>query len=326
MTKGFKKGEDVLFHEIYNIYYRIASRLIERAETAPISERDMKSVVSEFGFRETLKEFKGKFYKGHIPIFYKRDGGVYGTPLKPTPRPLSLLEKRWLATVLDDGRMRLFLDDGVVRKLRDLLGHVEPLYKKEDFRVVDGVNDPDPFDDPTYVKNFRIVMGALRDKKLLKIRYAPRDKREIDNLAAPVSLQYSMKDDKFRLACAVGGKTDARRVIMNMSRVIRAEAQSESFTSIPAIEPETKTAVFRLWDERGAPERAMIHFSHYECEAYKNDNNTFMNVKYNREDETEVLIRALSFGPQIQALKPKSLVSAIKERLELQYTLTANPQ
>jgi hypothetical protein len=71
MAKDVASGEDVLFHEIYNVYYRIAAHMIESAEKSPLSEDKIKESVKEFGFGETEFEFFKKFRNGYIPIFNK---------------------------------------------------------------------------------------------------------------------------------------------------------------------------------------------------------------------------------------------------------------
>lgn len=38
-------------------------------------------------------------------------------------------------------------------------------------------------------------------------------------------------------------------------------------------------------------------------------------MKYDGEDETEIVIRVLSFGPYVKVLEPSSFVNLIKERL-----------
>ena len=322
MAKNIASGEDVLFHEIYNIYYRIVAHLIESAEKSPLSVDKIKEFVKEFGFGETEAEFLKKFRKRDVPIFCKNNDGTYSTPLKSTPRPLSLVERRWLASIADDERMRLFLDDGEIEELKEKLCGVEPLYRKEDFHVIDGANDPDPFSDPGYRKNFRTLLSALRQKKSLQVRYS-QGEGERKHVVAPKALQYSGKDDKFRLLCTVRyDDGEARRITMNVSRIADAALDESSPLVYADIEPETRTAVMKVSRERDTPERAMIHFSNYECTSRLNDKEEIvMNVKYNAEDEMELLIRVLSFGPLIHVFEPDSLMSKIKERLQRQANL-----
>jgi predicted DNA-binding transcriptional regulator YafY len=324
MKQDTRAGENILFHEMYSVYYRIVAQLMERAQNAPFSDGDIGEAIEKFGFEETEVEFFTKLRNGNIPVFCKNGDGTYSTPLKFVPRPLSFLERRWLLSILDDERMGLFLGDGEISRLKTSLGGVEPLYKKDNFHVVDATNDPDSFASSCYRKTFRTLLDALQRGKSLKIRYRARDERERDGVVEPTALQYSGKDDKFRLLCTGwrgGGKL--RRIVMNLSRIVSADVCGEA--SLPhdaGIEPETKTAVIDLSRERDTPERAMMHFANYECVSYASEDETIaMNIKYNAEDEKEVLIRVLSFGPQIRVREPDSLVSMIKERLRRQKEL-----
>jgi predicted DNA-binding transcriptional regulator YafY len=216
--------------------------------------------------------------------------------------------------------MRLFLDDEEIARLVSSLGGVKPLYDKEDFRVVDGANDPDPYASLHYRKIFRTLLDARERKKCLQIRYRARSGNKRNVTVEPTALQYSVKDDKFRLLCkGRHGDGRARRIVMNVSRIAAADICDASPPPGPGTEPETKTAVVSLSAERDTPERAMMHFANYECASYaREDGKIEMNIKYNAEDEKEVLVRALAFGPQIRVLAPDSLVNMIKERLTRQ--------
>ena len=78
-----------------------------------------------------------------------------------------------------------------------------------------------------------------------------------------------------------------------------------------------------ITNERNAMERAMLHFSHFERETRRLTENTYrMNLHYEKEDETELLIRVLGFGPMVQVVSPESFVEHIKERLRKQHLLT----
>ncbi|MDR0653205.1 MAG: WYL domain-containing protein [Synergistaceae bacterium] len=323
MKQDPMSGENILFHEMYNVYYRIVARLMKGAKNAPFSDADIRKSAQEFGFKETEMEFFTKLRNWNIPVFCRNDDGTYSAPLKFVPRPMSCLEKRWLASILDDERMMLFLDDKEIERLKSWLGGAKPLYKKEDFEVVDGANDPDPYASPNYRKTFGTLLRALENKKSLQIHYRARNGNERVVTVEPTALQYSVKDDKFRLLCKGRyGDGRARRIVMNVSRIVAADVCDAMPPLGHCAEPETKTAVVILSGERDTPERAMMHFANYECVSYAREKDRIeMNIKYNAEDEKEVLIRVLAFGPQIRVLEPDSLVSMIKERLTRQKDL-----
>ena len=74
-----------------------------------------------------------------------------------------------------------------------------------------------------------------------------------------------------------------------------------------------------ITDERNALERAMLHFAHFEKEAERMDDKTYkVTLQFYTSDETELLIRILSFGPLIRVTEPESMVESIKERLKKQ--------
>ena len=60
----------------------------------------------------------------------------------------------------------------------------------------------------------------------------------------------------------------------------------------------------------------MLHFAHFEKQAERAENNKYiLRLKYYENDETEIVIRVLSFGPYVKVLEPQGFVNLIKERL-----------
>ena len=60
----------------------------------------------------------------------------------------------------------------------------------------------------------------------------------------------------------------------------------------------------------------MLHFAHFEKQAERTGYDKYiLRLKYYENDETEIVIRVLSFGPYIKVLEPQSFVNLIKERL-----------
>ena len=60
----------------------------------------------------------------------------------------------------------------------------------------------------------------------------------------------------------------------------------------------------------------MLHFAHFEKTAEKiSDNQYTVSVNYYKEDEIELVIRALSFGPMLKVIAPQHFINLIKQRL-----------
>ncbi|MBQ4100240.1 MAG: WYL domain-containing protein, partial [Oscillospiraceae bacterium] len=123
---------------------------------------------------------------------------------------LTLLQRRWLKAISLDPRMKLFEDE--MTGLED----VEPLFTQEDFYVFYKYSDGDPYENADYIRNFRRILDAIRNKYPLELTTASRNGREVHLVVMPERLEYSEKDDKFRLIGSgrKGGDT------INLGRII----------------------------------------------------------------------------------------------------------
>ena len=81
---------------------------------------------------------------------------------------------------------------------------------------------------------------------------------------------------------------------------------------------------FELEDRRNALDRVLLHFSHLEKETKRLDDRRYrVTLKYDRQDETEMMIRILSFGSVIRVTEPESFISLLCERIDRQKQLAA---
>ena len=134
----------------------------------------------------------------------------------------------------------------------------------------------------------------------------------------PDALEYSEKDDKFRVI----GRGRKAALTVNLGRITRLFVCEEPF--VPALEaaPEKRSVTFIVTDRRSAPERALLHFAHFEKEAAQLDDTHYrITLRYDAADETELVIRVLSFGPSLRVTGPESFVERVRERLERQKNL-----
>lgn len=77
--------------------------------------------------------------------------------------------------------------------------------------------------------------------------------------------------------------------------------------------------IIKITDDRNALERVLIHFSPLEKETKKiSDRCYYVRLTYDISDETEMLIRILSFGSMVKILEPQDLITKLRERLEHQ--------
>ncbi len=300
----------MIFSEIYGSYFKAVSAILAKAVEGTLTEKELTRTVLSTAFGESLITIPAKLTDGSWPLL----GEDFKTPLRHKPHtPLTLLEKQWLKALLLDPRVRLFApsDEG--------LEDVEPLFTPEQFVYFDRYTDGDPFDDPRYVAHFQTILRAMREGRKLRIRYRGHRGIRHSYICIPYKLEYSPKDDKFRLATGQGSKP----LTINLARidsVVLLDPWDESEYRRP--QEREQTLVMELHDVRNALERAMLHFSDLEKETEKLDDKRYrITLRYRQSDETEILIRILSFGPVLKVVEPERMVAQIRERLARQTAL-----
>ena len=72
-------------------------------------------------------------------------------------------------------------------------------------------------------------------------------------------------------------------------------------------------------DERNALERTMLHFAHFEKQVEKMDDKNYrVIIQYDSDDEPEMVIRVLSFGPLVEVVEPTDFRELIINKLKKQ--------
>lgn len=302
----------MLFNEIYGKYFAAVGEIIKAAQSGKLTEKELYAIVRDNAFAESSLVIPQMLKDKNWPLLRKD----LSTPIEHTSeRSLTLLEKRWLKSLLSDPRIKLF--DVSSEGLED----VEPLYPVDSFVYFDRYNNGDPFDDPEYIKNFKTVLKAIREHRKVYIEFTGHRGTDQKRNCVVYNIEYSSKDDKFRIIAS----GDRYSFIINMARITKCKLMEEYFPEeFRPKAPIKKEIIFELFDERNALERAMLHFSHLEKETEKiGDKKYRVRLLYETEDETEMLIRLLSFGPVIKVLSPQNLIEQIKKRIEKQEKLRA---
>lgn len=294
----------MIFSELYSTYYCTVAKILKEATEHPVEAKEMRHIIEKYAFGESVLHILPAMEQQRWQLITP-DGR---TPLHNEPAmPLTLLEKRWLKAIANDPRMRLFGE--CVFDFPD----VEPLFLPEDIIVFDRYADGDDYEDETYIQNFRLILDAVKNQYPLKITLQNRRGNPLQMRVMPQCLEYSEKDDKFRLICS----SDRYGSTINLGRIISCEKCQDSVVrNLTKKTERQRKVVFELVDQRKTMERVLLHFAHYEKEAEKLDEKHYrVTVIYDKEDETEMVIRILSFGPMIKVTAPQHFVELIKQRL-----------
>lgn len=295
----------MIFSELYSAYYNTVASVLKVAVKKPLEKGELQKIIEENAFLESILNIEPAITQQKWQLICS-DGT---TPIKnPPTMPLTTLEKRWLKAIYADKRIRLFTDE--IPEFSD----VEPLFNPEDIKVFDKYSDGDPYDDERYIKNFRLILDAIKNAYPLSIDTPNRNGGITHMILMPKYLEYSEKDDKFRLigAGCKYGKT------VNLGRIIKCKRYTKPYTPEDSEEniSQKRCVEFELVDERNALERVLMHFAHFEKQAERiSENHYKVKVTYDKDDETEIVIRILSFGPVIKVTSPQHFIDLIKQRL-----------
>ena len=86
---------------------------------------------------------------------------------------------------------------------------------------------------------------------------------------------------------------------------------------VPILKNESIT--LEILNERNVLERAMLQFSYLAKKTERIGDKTYrMTLQYRPEDETELLIKILSFGPMIRVTEPQRFIDLLRNRIQKQ--------
>ncbi|MDY4920101.1 MAG: WYL domain-containing protein [Phascolarctobacterium sp.] len=304
-----------VFSEVYGTYYNVVAKVLTQAVQGKLSLAQLQQIVSSEAYEDSILQLLPALKEGTWRLLTPE----LATPVQHTPiMPLTTLQKRWLKALCLDERLSLFLDDAELALAMQALEGVEPLYKPEQFVFFDRYVDGDDFRSERYRANFRKLLQAMRERKLVDASYRNNKDRIIiwTNLV-PLSLEYSAKDDKFRLQAVAGKKL----VTLNLNKLITADFSEEEnvstyYVHAARLKEQRQRLVLELEDTRHTLMRAMLHFSDLAKETQKlDDMHYLLTVDYDQSDETEMLYRVLSFGPTIKVREPESFKELLRQKL-----------
>lgn len=309
-----------LFSEIYSTYYDVVKQILVRAASG-ITEKEMKTVIEQSAYAESGLYILPRLLDGRWKLLEKKEDGKYYSSTGKRMKPyLSNLQLSYLKAVCEDQRIGLFLTENQLEQVKEQLKAYEPLFQLEEFHYYDQFLNGDRFTEEHYRDCFALLLTAVKEKRYVKIVYGNSEEACV---FAPVNLEYSAKNNKFRLAAVqiLKGK-DSASMYLNLEKIEKVVLCDKTFEQIDIEKIFTKRAqrkwiLFEIYNERNALERCTLHFSHYEkhieyCEEKKCWE---CRMYYERSDETEILIGLLSFGPVLKVLEPSEFVEKIKWRL-----------
>lgn len=355
-----------LFDKIYGCYYQAVRHILWEASSAPIGEAQMTELSMRYGYLESSLTILPKLTGGGWPLLQRytdggrplpqRDAGqktgatpdraqagsrpvytsrlLHPETLLPGRLPLTKLQRAWLKSLASDPRIHLFLTDQQIRQLDAWLAEDHPLYAQEDFYYFDQYQDGDDYRSLDYRGHFQLILRAIKEKKALCLAYENRRGEPQTFEAAPYQLQYSSREDKFRLRCLrYSGRAFCRDILLNVSRIKACHIsrlpvpEGLTFPSSGTGRSAAEPVVIQISGERNSLERCMLHFADHEKHTHFDEatGTWICQIYHDPADETELLIQLLSFGPVIRILGPEPFLTQVRERVRRQHDLFYQP-
>ena len=298
----------MIFSELYSAYYNTVAAIISGIIDGERSEKELQRIVTERAFGESVLTIMPSLKNEKWQLVHSN----MTTSLEHKPSmPLTTLQKQWLKAISLDSRVKLF---GVEFPCLD---DVEPLFTPSDYYVYDKYSDGDPFEDEEYIRQFKIILEAIRNGSQIRFDMTNRKGNTMFVRCRPVRLEYSEKDDKFRVITA-GWRAVST---VNLSKIRSCEHYIGERQAVGEEKTVTyDTVTVKILDERNAMERFMLHFAHFEKQAERLDKKHYLvKIKYSYDDESEMVIRILSFGPMVEVLGSESFKKSVIEKLKKQF-------
>ncbi len=315
-----------LFSEIYNCYYQIVDRILKEAEKNPVTEKEIRRICTDMGFAESSLYVLPKLVNGEWQLLsFDKTAGRSRTAAHGA-MPFTLLQRSWIRTLMQDERFRLFFTDEELPVLERYVEDAGILWNAEDFRFYDRYDGGDDYPSFAYRQHFQTLLTAISRRQYVHISYQSMKGRRITHRYLPLKLEYSVKNDQFRLLAVPENERHSIYIrIINLCGITevrllpRYDQEDYDFEKVIRKSCYHEPVRLLIRNRRNALERAMLHFANYEKRTRKADTDTWeCLIYYNSSMETELLIEILSFGPAIQVLGPESFLAQVKARMKRQ--------
>lgn len=308
------------FSEIYGAYYRTIEKILSYRV---LTREQIEQIIKENAFDETNLHISINIIKNEWGLIKQNDDGTFSPITRNVPpKILTELQKSWLKSKLADPLSHLFLGGQTHKNLSEKLADTQPLYNADNFHFFDVFEGGDNVDE-NYKSNFNIILNSIKQKNIIKINYNTPKSGEQYGKFLPYKLQYSPKNNTMRLICFRTKENKiGRQHIINISRIISAVPTANFIDYDENTLPfaEYKQAVVEVSCQRNGIERFMNEFAPYKKESEYISDKCRVTLYYDKNDETELLIRILSFGTVIKIISSE-LKEMAKDRIDRQYKL-----
>lgn len=296
-----------IFNEVFNLdYEKSGNCIIQHLKGSDIQSNGL---------------FKNDFDLTALDIFELKDNSIN---IFYDLLPLTKIEIQWLKYCVNNPKAKLFLEENQLSKLKEIFT------VEENDLPISSINYYDKFkshneiaDTDIYIDNFKKIVKAFTDDKVVKINY-----KSVNNSTRTVNiglLEYSNKDDKFRIHC----KKENSVSIYNLEKINSVEILSDSYDRNLAekniknyILNQRKEITLEFTNVKNIPDRLLTEFTPWEKLCTRLDDRYNVTIKYDKQDSLEIVTRLLPYGKNIKILNDTGNVkSELENRIKKQLSM-----
>jgi hypothetical protein len=326
-----------LFSEVKNRYFQLVFRIINECADGT-AKRDILKIIDEGEFEQKVIGKNQESFADlilnrcsggdNLSLLIEKDGmlhpSVEGAGKPPLPVRFTKLEKSWLKALLDAPGVRMVLSQETFEKLQKELDGLDTSIQAEYFEMTNIIKLPAITDQEAYEKNFRLILNALIQEK--PIRYSNTDKKGniySNKLAFPVSIEYSMRDARFRVS--MYSLDDNRPVMANIFtlldlRIVDEEVSMDRETAKRLLfeqKHSEEPVILEVIDKKAAMERCFMCFSGMERTARELGNGKYeIRLNYYLFEEENLIRSIISLGPYVRVVSPQKIADEIVKRVK----------
>lgn len=231
--------------------------------------------------------------------------------------PLSVLEYRWLLTIIDNPKIKLFLSDREIEYLKGALSSEQNKDKKLPLGAI-YYTDRFTFSKEARQKEIDIMnplLSAIQNHKKVLIEYISAQGKKQTGVFYPTVIEFSKRDNLFR--GYFYSEWNRNISIMNIARMKSFEVLEEKYDyekALSAMErfrkKNTRELTIEFYDEKNVPDRILSEFAPWKKRCvYDRDTKLYrLTIYYQKQDSFELVVRLLGYGSAIRILEQDNRV------------------
>ncbi|OOM05886.1 WYL domain-containing protein [Clostridium saccharobutylicum] len=327
-----------LFHEYKNKYFHLVFRILNLAKNGLYKDEIIRLIENEEYDEKVIgkdfKTFEGMLLnqyskEANFNFLEEREGQYYSILNNEDSIPLkvrfSKLERYWFNGMIKEPVVQSLLGKETLEKLETALTDVKEKGSNKVIEFTNKVQNDFDIDLEKSTKDFYIILEGIINEKPIIYSNVDKNGNEYNNqLAIPIRIEYSLKDDKFR--ASLYSLEENRSIMVNLhtlkevkiahnfnSKVKREDVlkklKEKKYSEVPI--------TIELEDIRGAMERCFMSFSSFERNSRTILKNKYeIDIYYYTFEEDEVVRKIMSLGPYVKVKSPGRVREIVIDKIK----------